>query len=468
MRYDERDMDAERPDEQGPRAVTVRDLKAYGYSVAITIALISLGTSVLFGSPSLSLSQQTRLYDYVAPVIVLVVGVAAIAALLKNLVPVEKFEKLMVPVGSVVFLATFGYWLLAGPEFRTVTDIEAWYWLIASLWSTSFLAYSFKHALVFNISMATVRLGLILLSTWLKSPPDELDENMIRIVESNLHLAATLTLVAVLGYIKEQWVSVESEAVSLRTMAHIDGLTGVSNRRRTAEILAACLDPRYMACAVVMFDLDDFKRINDQFGHEAGDQVLRRVGTLARGYVRPERLARRGREARAGLLRGVGQRDEIPLEQTRFAAGGRRPVQTVLHGVQHGGDANSRFAPAPQRGYELLPSGLVVQARRGGELTRDGALVLHGVAVDDEAGVDAVPQQPQVQQRPCGQRRDGGGAAAEQGVAVVDVGLQRRGQHHPPLVRGRDAHLHRPAQRDVAVKILLQLLRRHECSSCIV
>lgn len=297
MRYDERDMDAERPDEPRPRAVTVRDLKAYGYSVAITIALISLGTSVLFGSPSLSLSQQTRLYDYVAPVIVLVVGVAAIAALLKNLVPVEKFEKLMVPVGSVVFLATFGYWLLAGPEFRTVTDIEAWYWLIASLWSTSFLAYSFKHALVFNISMATVRLGLILLSTWLKSPPDELDENMIRIVESSLHLAATLTLVAVLGYIKEQWVSVESEAVSLRTMAHIDGLTGVYNRRRTAEILAACLDPRYMACAVVMFDLDDFKRINDQFGHEAGDQVLRRVGTLARGYVRPtDRVGRWGGE----------------------------------------------------------------------------------------------------------------------------------------------------------------------------
>src|SRR5690606_38048330 len=97
MRYDERDMDAERPDGPRPRAVTVRDLKAFGYSVAITIALISLGTSVLFGSLSLSLSQQTRLYDYVAPVIVLVVGVVAIAALLKNLVPVEKFEKLMVP-----------------------------------------------------------------------------------------------------------------------------------------------------------------------------------------------------------------------------------------------------------------------------------------------------------------------------------------------------------------------------------
>ena len=316
-------MDAERPDEQGPRAVTVRDLKAYGYSVAITIALISLGTSVLFGSPSLSLSQQTRLYDYVAPVIVLVVGVAAIAALLKNLVPVEKFEKLMVPVGSVVFLATFGYWLLAGPEFRTVTDIEAWYWLIASLWSTSFLAYSFKHALVFNISMATVRLGLILLSTWLKSPPDELDENMIRIVESNLHLAATLTLVAVLGYIKEQWVSVESEAVSLRTMAHIDGLTGVYNRRRTAEILAACLDPRYMACAVVMFDLDDFKRINDQFGHEAGDQVLRRVGTLARGYVRPtDRVGRWGGEEFLMVLPNT-----TLAEASRMAEGFRRLLE---------------------------------------------------------------------------------------------------------------------------------------------
>ena len=188
--------------------------------------------------------------------------------------------------------------------------------------ATSFLAYSFKHALVFNISMATVRLGLILLSTWLKSPPDELDENMIRIVESNLHLAATLTLVAVLGYIKEQWVSVESEAVSLRTMAHIDGLTGVSNRRRTAEFLAACLDPRYMACAVVMFDLDGFKRINDQFGHEAGDQVLRRFGTLARGYVATDRVGGWGGEEFLMVLPNT-----TLAEASRMAEGFRRLLE---------------------------------------------------------------------------------------------------------------------------------------------
>src|SRR5690606_40689090 len=119
--------------------------------------------------------------------------------------------------------------------FRTVTDIEAWYWLIASLWSTSFLAYSFKHALVFNISMATVRLGLILLSTWLKSPPDELDENMIRIVEPNLHLAATPTPVAGLGYITAQRGSVESEAVPRRTTAHPAGRTGGCARGPTAR-----------------------------------------------------------------------------------------------------------------------------------------------------------------------------------------------------------------------------------------
>ena len=69
---------------------------------------------------------------------------------------------------------------------------------------------------------------------------------------------------------------VETELVSL-TLATIDELTRISNRRGFRDIaenaLAICRRERRPA-TLVLFDLDDFKRINDTFGHSEGDQAL--------------------------------------------------------------------------------------------------------------------------------------------------------------------------------------------------
>jgi two-component system cell cycle response regulator len=85
-----------------------------------------------------------------------------------------------------------------------------------------------------------------------------------------------------------------------------DGLTRVSNKRYFLEFLeremARC--HRYgRALSLLLFDLDHFKKINDEFGHLAGDYVLQELARLARERVRREEcLARYGGEEFAVVL----------------------------------------------------------------------------------------------------------------------------------------------------------------------
>ncbi|MFN3303178.1 MAG: diguanylate cyclase [Roseateles sp.] len=92
----------------------------------------------------------------------------------------------------------------------------------------------------------------------------------------------------------------EQLIAQLRVASDTDFLTGLPNRRafaaRAAELLAQARR-HGRPVALIVFDLDHFKRINDQHGHPAGDAVLRAVADLARAQVRQgELLARHGGE----------------------------------------------------------------------------------------------------------------------------------------------------------------------------
>ena len=80
----------------------------------------------------------------------------------------------------------------------------------------------------------------------------------------------------------------EREAHALR-LADRDGLTGLYNRRRMSELITAAIGEAARGdhrLGVLFIDLDGFKRINDQYGHAAGDEFLlavaRRIATRAR------------------------------------------------------------------------------------------------------------------------------------------------------------------------------------------
>src|SRR5215467_4193857 len=96
----------------------------------------------------------------------------------------------------------------------------------------------------------------------------------------------------------------------LQEQAISDPLTGLYNRRYLNEFLPRELarsGRSNMPVALLLFDLDHFKRVNDSYGHEAGDIVLTAVGNLLRGNVRGSDIAcRYGGEEFALILPETG------------------------------------------------------------------------------------------------------------------------------------------------------------------
>jgi diguanylate cyclase (GGDEF)-like protein len=92
----------------------------------------------------------------------------------------------------------------------------------------------------------------------------------------------------------------------VRRQAVTDELTGLANHRRFQELLAAEIDQvrRYHhPLGLIMLDLDDFKLINDTYGHQQGDAVLRAVARVVQANSRDaDSAARYGGEEMALIL----------------------------------------------------------------------------------------------------------------------------------------------------------------------
>jgi len=106
----------------------------------------------------------------------------------------------------------------------------------------------------------------------------------------------------------ERWqAQIESESASLEHQANHDPLTGLANRTRfESRLQEAMTSAREKRTRVALFfiDADRFKAINDQFGHEAGDAVLKAIATRLKAQVRREGdlVARLGGDEFAVLL----------------------------------------------------------------------------------------------------------------------------------------------------------------------
>jgi diguanylate cyclase (GGDEF)-like protein len=133
----------------------------------------------------------------------------------------------------------------------------------------------------------------------------------------------------------------------LESLAHIDSLTGIANRRRLDHALTQewrrCLRADE-SLALLMIDIDAFKAYNDHYGHGRGDLCLTKVaGTLAAGLQRPADLvARYGGEEFAVLLPdtdlvaaaliGERLRQQIEAKRIRHAQGQRHEFVTISVG----------------------------------------------------------------------------------------------------------------------------------------
>ncbi|HEV7898582.1 MAG TPA: GGDEF domain-containing protein [Planosporangium sp.] len=96
------------------------------------------------------------------------------------------------------------------------------------------------------------------------------------------------------------------ELLTERHAASHDPLTGLPNRRAFYELGAALVaDPQRLHLAAAVLDLDDFKQINDRYGHAAGDEVLVNVARRFATYAGDGLVARLGGDEFAALLVGA-------------------------------------------------------------------------------------------------------------------------------------------------------------------
>lgn len=114
--------------------------------------------------------------------------------------------------------------------------------------------------------------------------------------------------------------------------ANTDVLTGILNRRRAMELLAREVrrSHRYhRQLSIILFDIDNFKQINDQFGHPVGDRVLQSFANLTSARVRDlDLMARTGGEEFMVIATETGGHGATELAERL-----RTAVETTSFGI---------------------------------------------------------------------------------------------------------------------------------------
>lgn len=162
-------------------------------------------------------------------------------------------------------------------------------------------------------------------------------------------------------------------AEQLIYLAERDSLTGLYNRHRFQEELSRTLanaSRNNTSGALLFFDLDEFKYINDNFGHRAGDAMLIRVAGEISSLVRhSEILARIGGDEFAILISGVSKKDAIHLAERIIRTTGQIPFRfegqnlrlTTSLGIatypDHGDNAEELIAHADTAMYQAKDHG---------------------------------------------------------------------------------------------------------------
>ncbi|MBJ8348305.1 diguanylate cyclase [Antrihabitans sp. YC2-6] len=153
---------------------------------------------------------------------------------------------------------------------------------------------------------ALVAIGLFCLGrSWFGVSADALHSGAVfgtEVFVAPVYALFTIMILPVVATIVPQEVSAVIGV--LRFERDTDGLTGVLNRRGFMVEAQRMIDDESLApVTLVLCDLDHFKRLNDQFGHQAGDEVLREFGRALRESARNlDRVGRVGGEEFAILL----------------------------------------------------------------------------------------------------------------------------------------------------------------------
>lgn len=191
---------------------------------------------------------------------------------------------------GLIYSATLFY-LLISHELSTAAIISLSMTVIGILWAAaeagvfillwlyavpllSFLLMGLHAGLIFNTALLLTAAAFLVAG-------DDLAEHV------GVYILLGYAAVTVLAGLSE--IRYRRRVRALEQLSVTDALTGVFNRRKFQELIESEIQraQRYGAGpAIVMFDIDRYKLINDYFGHQVGDEVLRHVAQVVQANVR--------------------------------------------------------------------------------------------------------------------------------------------------------------------------------------
>lgn len=223
------------------------------------------------------------------------------------------------------------------PGLQSVVDtyeVMAWF---PALYLFVFALFSKTRALLACVGFLAASLGFSHLGP--TPAPDAVRIGFLEIYLANL---GCIGFIFVLAAMKERYAETRELAAALRHSADTDYLTGVPNRRfveRQLDLELARSAARGLPVSLVMLDVDRFKYINDEYGHDAGDRVLQRVARVLEVSIRSrDLLARWGGEEFVIALPGIGLENAVEVsERIRRVLEAQRgqsgPTATASFGV---------------------------------------------------------------------------------------------------------------------------------------
>jgi len=224
---------------------------------------------------------------------------------------------------GIIQIEEMGWWIAYEEDFETamkpVLNTQARMWMVVILIGTVFVVVAFKVVHSMMRPVKALKLGAERINEGLvgvKIPKTSNDEIGIMIDTFN-EMAKTITLSKAELQYKNKMLNSQNDQLHdmnqrLEELSITDGLTGLFNHRHFWNILnteLARVNLYQGDLALLLIDLDDFKRVNDQFGHAVGDLLLQKIAETLREKVRDtDIVARYGGEEFAILLPDTDQK----------------------------------------------------------------------------------------------------------------------------------------------------------------
>ena len=262
-------------------------------------------------------------------------------------------------------------WLLLRPgepmSTRTLLLLSAGYAIAAGLLALRLAqpTRSMQALLVaFSLLGAGLLLGLRVVLMLLADWAPGLD--WIRAPQSHSLLLGIALMAPALATLGFALLDSERNLDDLKRHANVDGLTGLLNRsaflREAGQRLEAC-KASGSACALLMLDVDHFKRVNDDYGHETGDRALRLVADAMTAPLPADALlARCGGEEFVALVAGcdataaqaLANRIRLAVKQATLQVNGLPLELSVSVGVAQLSDSSDDLSLLMRRADQAM------------------------------------------------------------------------------------------------------------------